>query len=529
MIRIIFCVIFSLFLCFSVLAQEITILHTNDIHCAVDEGVELSGVSWLKQVYKEAGLPIVLVDAGDAVQGAPLGTLTRGAAIVRLMNAAEYDFAIPGNHEFDYGMEDFKVLAGSLSCQYYSANITERGKLLLEPYKMFYFENTQVAFVGVTTPATLSSTNPSFFYEPGNPKKRIYSFGEAARGSKFAFYDQVQKAVNQARKKGAKYVILVAHLGNHVRWWSVRDLLRNLRGVDAVIDGHSHEDYIEMMPDATGREVPVTQTGTRLARVGRITISDDGKLKADKIQFVGGKDEVVAEGIRIEKGEYEGLLMNTLGHTGYPLCINNPETKVRMVRNSESNLGDMVADAYRIILGTDIGVANGGGLRGGIGAGMITYRDALTVSPFGNRLCVVELSGRQILDVLEYSVHRCPEEFGGFLQVSGLSFDVNLAIPSSVRVRNGVFDGVRGPRRVSNVKIGGVLLVPNKMYTVAGNNYILMAGGNGYSMLQQNIRCRQVRLTDVDALQEYIHTHLQGIVPDVYQNPQGAGRINFLK
>ncbi len=527
--RIIFSIVLSLFFCFSAFAQEITILHTNDIHCGVDEGVELSGVSWLKQVYKEAGLPVVLVDAGDAVQGAPLGTLTRGAAIVRLMNAAEYDFAVPGNHEFDYGIEDFKVLAGSLSCQYYSANITERGKLLLEPYKMFYFENTQVAFVGVTTPMTLFSANPSFFYEPGNPKKRIYSFGEAYKGGKFALYSQVQKAVNQARKKGANYVILVAHLGNHVHWWSVRDLLKNLRGVDAVIDGHSHENYIEKMPDATGKEVLVTQTGSRLACVGRITISDDGKLKADKIRFVGGKDELVAEGIRIEKGEYEGLLMSPLGHTGYPLCANNPETKTRMVRNSESNLGDLVADAYRIILGANIGVANGGGLRGGIGAGMITYRDALTVSPFGNRLCVVELSGQQLLDVLEYSVHRCPEEFGGFLQVSGLSFDVNLAIPSPVRLKNGVFDGVRGIRRVSNVKIGGVSLVPDRMYTVAGSDFTLVAGGDGYTMLQSNVRCRQVRLTDMDALQEYIHTHLRGIVPDVYRNPQGAGRINFLK
>lgn len=518
-----------MFTSFSVFAKEITILHTNDIHCAVDEGVELSGVSWLKQAYKQADLPVVLVDGGDVVQGAPLGTLTRGGALIRLMNAAEYDFAIPGNHEFDYGMEDFKILAGSLNCHYYSANITERGKLMFEPYKMFFFEDTQVAFVGVTTPKTLTSANPTFFFEPGNSKKQIYAFGEKQKGGKYAFYGMVQKAVNQARKKGAKYVILVAHMGNHVKHWSVRDLVKSLRGVDAVIDGHSHENYIENMPDATGKQVLVTQTGTRLRCVGRITISDDGKLKADKVKFMGGKDNLVEEGIRVEKSEYEGLLMNTIGHTGYPLCANDLQTNFRMVRNHETNLGDLVADAYRIILGADVGVVNGGALRGSIGAGMITFRDILTVSPFGNRLCVAELSGAEILDVLEYSVHSYPNEFGGFLHISGMTFDLNTALPSSVNTKKGFFEGVKGMRRVRNVKIAGLPLLPEKMYKVAGTNFLLMAGGDGYSMLRQNIRCREVRLTDADALEEYIHTYLQGVVPDSYQNPMGEGRINFLK
>jgi len=529
MIRFIFALLFVLFTSVAVFAKEITILHTNDIHCAIDEGVELSGVSWLKQVYKEAGLPVVLVDAGDVVQGGPLGTLTRGGALIRLLNAAEYDFAVPGNHEFDYGMEDFQTLAGSLNCHYYSANITERGKLMFEPYKMFTFENTKVALVGVTTPKTLNSANPTFFFEPGNLKKQIYAFGEKVKEGKYTLYGMVQKAVDSARKQGAQYVILVAHMGNHVKHWSVRDLVGNLRGVDAVIDGHSHENYIENMPDAAGKQVLVTQTGTRLRCVGRIIISDEGKIKADKVEFMGGKDKLVEEGIRVEKKEFEGLLMNTFGHTDYALCTNDLETNFRLVRNHETNLGDLVTDAYRVVLGADMGIANGGSLRGGIGTGVITFRDILTVSPFGNRLCVAELSGAQILDILEYSVHSYPAEFGGFLQVSGVTFDVNGAVPSSIEAKNGIFDGVKGVRRVSNVKIGGLPLVPKRIYKVAGTNFLLMAGGDGYTMLRQNVRCREVRLTDADALGEYIHTNLKGVVPVVYWNPLGGGRIRILK
>lgn len=524
---IICCIVFSVTL--QGWAQEITILHTNDIHCGIGEGVTLSSVSWLKNVYKNAGLPVALVDAGDAVQGSPLGTLTKGSAIIRLMNACEYDFAIPGNHEFDYGMENFLDLHANLKCNYFSANLFRDGKLLLQPYKIMDLGGRKIGFVGVTTPGTLVSANPMVFKDPKNRKKQLYNFGEKIKKKVPELCKTVQKSIDKAKKEGAEKIVLVAHLGNGYGTWNIADLVKNLHSVDVVIDGHTHQDYILRLPDGDGKEILISQTGSRLSSVGRIRITDK-EILADHIYHLSGSDEIVDEGVIFENGNLNEILMAVLGHTGYNLCAFHPNTKERLVRKTETNLGDFVADAFRNVCDADIAVVNGGALRTDISEGIVTFRDVLSVLPFANELCVINVTGKQVLDMLEFSAYKYPVEFGGFLQVSGVEFTIDSHIPSPVVTdSNGVFVKVAGPRRIKNVRVGGVPLSEKKTYTLCGMDFTLRNGGDGYAMFFDAPLAKLVVLKDSDAMVEYIHNYLEGVIPDIYNNFSGLGRIEISK
>lgn len=518
-------IIYCIFFIFSTYATEITILHTNDIHCAVDEGVELSGVAWLKKVYMDANLPVILVDAGDAVQGAPLGSLTKGQAIIRLMNATGYDFAIPGNHEFDYGMEQFKYLNDLLDCHYYSCNLTEEGETFLDGYKIIECNGKQIAFIGVTTPASLHSVNPICFSDSQNYKKRIYGFKEKGK----QLYQIVQKTVDKVKSLGAYKIILVAHFGNHVDNWSVRDLVGNITGIDAVIDGHSHENYIDNMVDQSGKMVVVAQTGSRLQSLGRLIIAEDGMVKADNIKQLAGKDGVVKNGLEYEKGVYTDMLMQTFGKSDFELYVNHPVTHERMVRNGETNLGDFVTDAFRKIMDVDVAIMNGGGLRENLSKGNITLRDILSVLPFSNRLSTVKLTGAELADVLEYAVRKCPQEIGSFLQVSGLTFDLNLNVKSPV-VENadGSFLKIKSnKRRVQNIRVGNELLDLKRSYLLAGPDYIVKNGGDGFVMFRKLQVEKQSMLFDRDVISEYIRKELGGKIPNDYAVYCGQGRIKI--
>ena len=520
--------IFVLLAAVQALAAEITIFHTNDIHCAVNEGVGVSSIAWIKQTYKSAGLPVVLVDAGDAVQGAPLGTLTQGQAIIRLMNATEYDFAIPGNHEFDYGMESFQSLSECLACGYHSVNITKEGKPMFPQYKLMDLGGEKVAFLGVTTPKTLTSANPVVFWDPKKPKKQLYGFMEKKTKKGVMLYQEVQKVIDQVKQEGATKVILVAHLGKTVDEYSVPQMLSQLTGVDAVIDGHSHEDYIDEVPDKTGKKVVVSQTGSRLHCLGRIRLTDKGVF-ADHIYQLAGTDEVVDEGLRYEFEVFNDTLMNVLGNSEFNLTIYNPLTKERLVRKQETNLGDLVADAFRVSMGTDLAVANGGGVRADIYQGTITYRDVLSVTPFLNKLCVVNITGKQLLDVLEFGARKYPNEFGGFLQVSGLSYTIDVRVPSSVVVDDkGYFVKVGGKRRVKDVLVGGKPLEKDKVYTLAGTEFVLRNGGDGNTLFRTLPLQRESMLMEADALMEYIHNRLHGVIPEEYIGYAGQGRIKII-
>ncbi len=574
--------------------QDIVILYTNDVHCGIDDKIGYAGLSLYKKEMQAQTPYVTLVDAGDAIQGAPIGTLSDGGYIIDIMNQVGYDFAVPGNHEYDYGMPRFLELAGKLNCGYYSSNFMDlkTNTPVFAPYKMFTYGSTKVALVGATTPESFTKSTPAYFQAgSGN---YIYGFCEDETGKKL--YDQIQQSVNSARAEGAQFVILVGHLGENgtTDRWTSDNVIKNTNGIDVVIDGHSHEEYTKDLKNKDGKNVLLTQAGTKLNKIGKLTIHTDGSLanelvaqvpvtavsstytvkkgdslsriakrelgsynrwreiynaNRDKVKdpdvlnlgsqlIIPGKTAVSEDGKALDydtdqfikniKAQYQESLKAVLGHTDVELTIINPATKERAVRNGETNLGDLCADAYRQVLGADIGIVNGGGVRAGIKPGNITYNDTLTVHPFGNMGCVVEATGQQIKDALEMASRNYPKENGGFLQVSGLKYTIKTSVPSSVQLdEKGNFVKVAGAYRVADIMVGDSPLDPAKVYTVASHNYMLKMAGDGMTMFKNSKVIRDDVMTDVDILSAFIRSNLGGNVGADYANPAGQGRITI--
>lgn len=521
--------------------DDIVVLYTNDVHCRVDENIGYAGLALYEKQLQQETQNVFLVDVGDAVQGAPIGTLSSGKYIIDIMNHLEYDFAVPGNHEFDYGISVLNELAQKLNCGYYSCNFldTETGKPVFEPYKMFSCEDTEIAFVGVTTPESLTKSTPTYFQdEQGN---YLYEFCEDETGE--ALYAQVQSSVNKAKADGADYVILAGHLGGSgvTDYWSSDQIIANTEGIDVCIDGHSHEAVPhEIVKNKNGEDVVVTQTGSQMEAIGKLTISEDGTIETELIYEIPFSDSIdgaakTEDGKAVDsstrdfivgiQNQYAEQLKMVVGRTQYALTVNDPDTGERAIRNNETNLGDFVADAFRIVLGADIGLCNGGGIREDIQPGDITYNDILMVFPYGNTGCVIEVTGQQIKDALEMGVRGLPEESGSFLQVSGLSYQIDTSIPSSVQTDDkGNFKGVSGDYRVTDLRVNGEPIELTATYTIASHNYTLKEHGGGMTMLQD---CRVLKdevMLDADILIAYLK-QTGGEITSEYENPAGQGRI----
>lgn len=510
-------------------AEPIVILHTNDVHCGVEDNLGLDKIAQYKIDLQRAGNNVLLVDAGDFVQGEALGTLTKGEALVRIMNKAGYDFAIPGNHEFDYSMKRFKELDALSDAGYYSCNIIslENNEHLLKPYKIFDFGDTQVALIGVTTPDTFTASTPAYFQN--SKGEYIYSFCEDLSGQKL--YKQIQQTVDKVRKEGADKVFLVGHLGlnGSQPQWTSAAVAGNTRGIDGIIDGHSHEQYAgSYVQNKKGQNVLLAQTGTKLQSVGKLTIDTKGNVKSELINSLNSYNIPVAATIALENSAFAKLLLQPIGRAEYSLYDRDPITKKRLVRNHETNLGNFVADAARAVYGTDIGIVNGGGLRATLPAGELLYGDILRALPFANKYMAIEITGQQLLDALEMSCFLYPQENGGFLSVSGISYTLDSSIPVGVQVdEKGNFVKVRGRYRVQDVLVGGEPLDVSKKYTIAGGAYVLNNGGDGMTMFKGCKILQPAQLTDIDVAVEYLQNHLNGQLDATYANPKGEGRITI--
>ena len=510
--------------------KEIIILHTNDIHCGITDNMGIDKVAQYKKDLKKQGHPVALADAGDAIQGAPIGKLSTGESIIKIMNAVGYDFVIPGNHEFDYGMARFLQLAPRQKCGYYSCNFVDvkTRKPILKPYKILAMGGKKIGFVGVTTPETLVTSTPKYFQDQNG--KFIYSFCEDQTGEKL--YEAVQRAVNDVRKEGADYVFLVGHLGTDgsIPYWSSGAVAANTYNIDAIIDGHSHEQYIppHKVINKAGKEVLVAQTGTKVQSLGKMTIREDGTITSELVKGLKEADKKVTKLVAKENKKFEPILKQPVGEAMVELTVNDPKTGKRRVRNGETNLGDFVADAYRFVLDTDISMVNGGAVRNTIKKGVFTYNDLLQAFPFGNMCTVIEATGQQIVDALEVGASDYPGEHGAFMQVSGISYAIDPSVPSGLVIdAKGNFVEVKGERRVKDVMINGKPINLNGKYTVGGTPYVLKDGGHGLVMFKQSRLLKDGIMTDVDAIMEYVQNHLNAKVNEGYENPYGAGRITI--
>lgn len=513
------------------LQQNIIILYTNDVHCGIEDNLGYAKVAGYKQDLLQQNPNVILVDAGDAIQGTPIGKLTNGEAIINIMNTVGYDFAIPGNHEFDYGMTQFLSLIPKLNCGYYGFNLIDKqtNKNILPAYKIFQFEDTKVALIGATTPSTLTSSTPTYFQDEQH--NFIYTFCEDSTGQKF--YDKLQQTVNTVRELGADYVILVGHLGingSTPRYSSIT-IANSTQGIDAIIDSHSHE----IIPNLTinnkqGKPVLITQTGTKLQYLGKLTITPQGDISSELLNNLTTIDTATANAITQENIKFEPLLQQTIGKSTVKLTTIDPQTKLRLVRSGETNFGDFVTDAFKTVLHADVAIANGGSIRNELPINTFTYNDILTTFPFSNMCISVEVTGQQLLDALELGAMNAPEEFGGFLQISGATYTIDTTIPSNVLLNEqGNFVKVNGAYRVKDVQINGKPLDLQKKYTVAGTSYILHNGGNGMTMFNYSKIVQNEYMTDVDVLIEYIQNHLNATIGSEYANPYGQNRIKIIK
>lgn len=423
---------------------------------------------------------------------------------------------------------------------YISCNFNKGGELQFAPYVIKEFDGVKIAFVGITTPKTLTSSTSKYFQdENGN---FIYGFFEDETGE--GLYNAVQKAVDDARAEGASIVIAMAHLGNEdeCRPFIYADVIANTTGINALLDGHSHDTYhVEMRNKA--RETVLRQgCGTKLEGIGYLKIAaKDGAMEAGVMMWNNDDfnatqlyqlDTDVTKAVAEATETLNVKLAEVVAKTDVELTINDPVAKteegkpVRIIRNAETNLGDLCADAYRYVSGADIAFVNGGGIRVSIKEGDITLNDILKVHPFGNALCVCEATGQQILDALEFGAKDVPGEFGGFLQVSGLTYEIHTSVPSSVKLdEKGLFAGVEGEYRVKNVMVGDEPLDLEKIYTLASHNYMLQGQGDGYTIFEDNVYTQESVMLDNQVLITYITEGLGGVVGAEYANPYGQGRI----
>ena len=510
-------------------AHDIVILYDNDVHCSVDGYAKMAALKAEKQ--KETPY-VTLVSAGDYVQGGSMGAASKGGYIITIMNAVGYDYVTLGNHEFDYAIPRLMELTGELTATVLCCNLIDlkAGKRMFKPYEIVDYGGTKVAFIGGATPYSFNSSTPAYFQD----EKGNYVYSLCAD----TYYDTFQNYVNDARNQGADYVVALTHLGDDVAYDPInsQELARRTEGIDVILDGHSHSLVPErILTNKAGKPVKYSQTAAHFENLGVMTIKPDGTVS---LQLVSTKDYTkedprVRSVIDSLKAEYAALGARKIGRNEVLLPAKDTDGDW-LVRNGETSLGDFCADAFREVLNTDISVCGGGSIRANLPAGDTRFDDVFNVFPFNNTASIAELTGQEVLDMLEFGVSAYPTDFGGFPHVSGLtfSFDPSIESPVVFDVNKAFvkFDG--GPRRVSDVKVlnraTGVYepIVLDKVYSVGGTSYLLNDAGDGYEMLKG--RGKDTGTVDVDILERYITKSLDGVIP-ASRYGHSAGRITVKK
>ena len=548
--------------------SDVTILYTNDVHTYIDKQspkLTYAAIADLKQSYQNAGKDVLLVDAGDHVQGTAYGSMDEGASIIKLMNAAGYDAATPGNHEFDYGMDRAKAIMKEADFPYLSCNWVDLRTTLrvLPSVKVFVRGGRRIAFVGVTTPETFTKSTPAYFMDKAQ-RKYIYDIQGGEDGKKL--YDAVQKAIDKA-KLLADVVIGLGHLGVDPSSspWTSEEVIAHTSGFDAFIDGHSHTVMEnKQVQDASGKAVTLTQTGSYFANVGEMTIAADGTITTKLIPTHEGMDATIAAMQTGWVNTVDDMLGEKIAVGDSDFYVSDPATGKRRIRSAETNLGDFVADGIYTYfnevekLHCDVAIMNGGGIRADVPAGDWTFKTCKQVSPFGNVACLMSVTGKQIQDALEFAARFAGEdgkENGGFLQVAGATYEIHTDIPNTVQTdeKNVWIGSATGTPRVQNVKIydkasGSYLpLDPGATYALAGMNYTLRNLGDGFAMFDGAELIKDYVSEDYLVMATYAMTfdgadaaglpHLSSAnsllaaYPGYllnYEQPYGAGRITIL-
>lgn len=507
--------------------KPIIILYENDVHCAVDGYAQLVA---LRERQREQTPYITTVSCGDFVQGDVVGSVSQGESIVEIMNQVGYDVVTLGNHEFDFGISQMFKLTDALEATVVSANFRDlrTNELLFPSYRTIRYGDVDIAFLGLTTTTTATSVSPRTFWdEAGNV---IYGF------SKPDFYQNVQEQIDLARSKGADYVVVLSHLGDRDRKEHPNSvqLIAQTTGIDVVLDGHDHHVISDtLVSNLEGDSVLLTSTGSGFENIGMLTLDTNGTFTSRLVPTSSGlafdeKTQAFVEEIKtrtMENGQ------RVVGINEVNMSIND-RLGNRLVRSQETTIGNFCTDAFRLVLNVDVAMLNGGGIRADLPKGEITYNDLLTIFPFNNTACTATMTGQQLVDALEFSVSFLPEEDGSFMQVSGVTFEVDTSIPSPVVVdEHHYFVGIgEGKRRVTRVQILNKetgIYQPIDLecrYTLASFDFQLKEFGSAgifrYATLKEDFLGQ-----DVDVLASYITDVLNGRIGKEYEETEGRIRI----
>ena len=523
------------------LSDDIIILHTNDVHCGVNDVIGYDGLNLYKKELKTKYKHVLLVDAGDNIQGGAIGLLSKGKDIINITNYLEYDVVTIGNHEFDYKAETLFNLSEIIKAGYICCNFLRRKNhsTVFRPYKIKKVGNVSIGFIGVLTPLTLTKSYLHTLVDENG--SLIYDFLTERDGHEL--YEAVQGYIDELRNvEKVDYVIILAHVGyggDALEQYTSPALLAHINGVDAIIDGHTHLAYNNTFPDKDGKQIYISQTGTKLNIVGKLTIKPNGNITSeliDKIPLFEGYDSdsyytVEREGIEryvdketnkfiediIESHAHE--FQEFVSYTDFDLLITT--NRGRIIRFEENILGNLVTDALRFVGNSDISLINAGSIRESIKKGNITFNHVLNTLPFSAKIIVKEVSGRDILDALEFSTKALPKTSSKFLQVSGIKFKVDDSLESKVVVDEFEnFVKVDGERRVYDVYINDKKIDENKKYTISFDDF-LAEGGDGFSMFTKYNLTNDTSLVDNEAFKFYLETELNRTIPNKYKTTQG--------
>ena len=554
--------------CFFGDKADVTILYTNDVHTYIDNKSPkptYAAIAALKKSIEDTGRDVLLVDAGDHIQGTAYGSMDDGATIIELMNEAGYDLATPGNHEFDYGMARAKAVIREADFPYVSCNWVDlrTGFNVLPSVKFFFVGGRKIAFVGVTTPETFTKSTPAYFMNDAQTKY-IYDILGGEDGQKL--YDAVQKAIDKAEFWGADTIIGLGHLGVDPSSspWTSEEVIAHTHGFTAFIDGHSHTVMAnKQVTDASGKAVTLTQTGSYFKNIGKMTVGADGTITTELINTYEGLDAAVAATASNWISAVDDMLGEEIAVGDQKFYINDPATGKRRIRSGETNLGDFVADGIYTYfneieeLHCDVAIMNGGGIRTDVEAGPWSFKTCKTVSPFGNVACLMSVTGQQIQDALEFGARFAGaegKENGGFLQVAGARYTIHTATPNTVQTDDkNVWIGSAATPRVSNVEIYDKTtgtykpLDPNATYALAGMNYTLRNLGDGFAMFDGATLIKDYVSEDYLVMSSYAAMfggvdanglpHLASANSPLadypgyllnYEDPYGAGRIQMI-
>ena len=554
--------------CFFGDKADVTILYTNDVHTYIDNKSPkptYAAIAALKKSIEDTGRDVLLVDAGDHIQGTAYGSMDDGATIIELMNEAGYDLATPGNHEFDYGMARAKAVLREADFPYVSCNWVDlrTGFNVLPSVKFFFVGGRKIAFVGVTTPETFTKSTPAYFMNDAQTKY-IYDILGGEDGQKL--YDAVQKAIDKAEFWGADTIIGLGHLGVDPSSspWTSEEVIAHTHGFTAFIDGHSHTVMAnKQVADASGKAVTLTQTGSYFKNIGKMTVGADGTITTELIDTYEGLDAAVAATASNWISAVDDMLGEEIAVGDTKFYINDPATGKRRIRSGETNLGDFVADGIYTYfneieeLHCDVAIMNGGGIRTDVEAGPWSFKTCKTVSPFGNVACLMSVTGQQIQDALEFGARFAGaegKENGGFLQVAGARYTIHPMIPNTVQTNDkNVWTGSAATPRVSNVEIYDKTtgtykpLDPNATYALAGMNYTLRNLGDGFAMFDGATLIKDYVSEDYLVMSSYAAMfggvdanglpHLASANSPLadypgylinYEDPYGAGRIQMI-